>query len=473
MRGLALRAVRALRLPALALATVAIGYLAWIGADGTLAGFRGPTLPSADTTALGDRVLVLSPHPDDETLAAGGLVRESLLAHRHVMVVVVTCGDGFKRIVRAYASPTSTVPAYVRLGEVRAAETRRATQSLGLPSADLTFLGYPDGSLAPLWSGDWDPADPHTGKNGETKVPYDFALRPGAAYAGSSVASDLASILTSFAPTAVVYPDANDANPDHWAVNAFTEFALDLARFRGARYTYLVHRGHFPFPWSYVPQAWLRPPRTLQGIGTTWLSYALSAETENAKEQAVFAYSSQRKAMEPFLASFVRRNELFATSRETTWTSIGDTRSLDASVMPGVAVHDPAADTLMRAVDGGGDIREVAIVRAPDGVWLGLRTQGTIAPGMAYRICGRLLHDDGTTARVDVEVRRGKSSSLQLGSDDVLGSGALPSRVKGGRIWIRTPASLFAGTRECMLAAESYQGGTVLDRTAWRSVALR
>ncbi|HEY3318563.1 MAG TPA: PIG-L family deacetylase [Coriobacteriia bacterium] len=472
MRGLALRAAKALRLPLLALATVAVGYLAWMGLDGSISGFEKQRLPGLPEGSLGERILVVSPHPDDETLAAGGLIRQSLLRHRRVLVVVVTCGDGFRRIAGAYRTASGTVPPYLRLGEVRAAESREAMRRLGLPGEDLVFLGYPDGSMAKLWSADWG-GSATKGTNGRESVPYPFAYRPGAPYRGSSVAADLTSIVASFAPTAVVFPDAEDSNSDHWAVDAFVQDVLGRARFRGARYTYLVHRGHFPFPWADLPEAWLEPPRKLLHLGIEWLSYPLTRQTEQEKDRAVDAYRSQQRAMEPFLASFVRRNELFARPSAPVAAVTGTRASLDASAMPGVIVSDPSADTLLRTVDAGADLRRVALVREPGAIWLGLEANAALAPGITYRLSARLLREDGSTARLDLEIRGRKVRALLVGRDSLDPHGDVESHAKGARTWIRIPASLFEGVSTAMLSAESYQGGMLLDRTAVRSVLLR
>ncbi len=43
----------------------------------------------------GERLLVVAPHPDDETLGAGGLIQRVLENHGQVRVVLITAGDGF------------------------------------------------------------------------------------------------------------------------------------------------------------------------------------------------------------------------------------------------------------------------------------------------------------------------------------------------------------------------------------------
>ncbi len=42
------------------------------------------------------RLVVVAPHPDDETLAAGGLIQRVLHEGGTVRVVVLTPGDGFR-----------------------------------------------------------------------------------------------------------------------------------------------------------------------------------------------------------------------------------------------------------------------------------------------------------------------------------------------------------------------------------------
>ena len=74
---------------------------------------------------------VVAPHPDDETLAAGGLMFDLVQAGWDVSIVVVTDG-------------AASHPDVKDLAEVRADECRKALQTLGV-SRPPTFLGFPDG----------------------------------------------------------------------------------------------------------------------------------------------------------------------------------------------------------------------------------------------------------------------------------------------------------------------------------------
>jgi N-acetyl-1-D-myo-inositol-2-amino-2-deoxy-alpha-D-glucopyranoside deacetylase len=463
------------RLPLVAAATVLLFFLAWIGLRASMAGFEPDVLPRAADASLGARILVIAPHPDDETLACGGLIHQAVAGGRLVRVVLLTNGDGFRRIVGGYRvhGDHDASDAFVRLGTARAAEATAALGVLGVPASDVTFLGYPDGSLRDLLTSDWQDGVGLGAPNGCRAVPYPFALSPGSPYSGADLASDLAHVIADAAPTTVIYPDAEDENDDHRTTNAFVTLALDQAGFTGARYTYLVHRGHFPFPWSYVPAGRLAPPPVLYGAGGTWLSYHLDLVTPHVKEKALESYRSQRKAMEPFLAAFIRRNELLATYRPTSSApTTASAPSPDVARMPGVVVRDPARDSIGRLLNASADIREVALVRGTRTVWVGLRAQDDLAPGVTYRIGLRVLRHDRTVGRLDLDVS-GKTVRVADGdSATIAAAGKPPLTAHARTLWVSLPASVFSGAAECLLTGEARSGRTVFDRTAWRPVLL-
>jgi LmbE family N-acetylglucosaminyl deacetylase len=87
----------------------------------------------------GRRLMILAPHPDDETLGCGALIARARAAGDPVTVVVAT--DGRHSTRSAVLSPAA-------LARVRADELRLACRGLGVPAADLVILGWEDGSLA-------------------------------------------------------------------------------------------------------------------------------------------------------------------------------------------------------------------------------------------------------------------------------------------------------------------------------------
>lgn len=96
-------------------------------------------LPAADLASLrpapSGRVVVVAPHPDDETLGVGGIL--VLLAALGARVVVVAVTDG----------EASHPGRAGELRRVRAAERVEALRQLGLAGAEVHRLGLPDGGV--------------------------------------------------------------------------------------------------------------------------------------------------------------------------------------------------------------------------------------------------------------------------------------------------------------------------------------
>lgn len=80
--------------------------------------------------------VVLSPHPDDETLGAGGLIAATSAKGQRADVVVITDGAG--------SHPQSTAYPAQRLIALRQAEVEAAGALLGLEPDSVRHLGLPD-----------------------------------------------------------------------------------------------------------------------------------------------------------------------------------------------------------------------------------------------------------------------------------------------------------------------------------------
>jgi LmbE family N-acetylglucosaminyl deacetylase len=84
--------------------------------------------------------LVLAPHPDDETLAAGGFIAAQRSRGTEVVVVAVTDGE------MAYADASGTGDA--ELGELRSREQTEALARLGVCGDMIVRLRLPDSGVA-------------------------------------------------------------------------------------------------------------------------------------------------------------------------------------------------------------------------------------------------------------------------------------------------------------------------------------
>ena len=86
---------------------------------------------------LGGRpFVVVAPHPDDESLACGGLIADACRQGLKGKVIIVSDGVGSHPNSKAYPSD--------RLRSLREEEAKRAGAELGLKPADMLFLGLPD-----------------------------------------------------------------------------------------------------------------------------------------------------------------------------------------------------------------------------------------------------------------------------------------------------------------------------------------
>jgi LmbE family N-acetylglucosaminyl deacetylase len=296
-----------------------------------------PEVPDALTVRDGERLLVIAPHPDDETLGAGGLIQRVLARHGSVHVVLVTAGDGNVGGVVLETGLRQPPPAnFVAYGERRVAETRRALQALGASPDAVELLGFPDGGLMGLLSRNWPPAQPaRSATTGASDPPYPFAADPDIAYDGTDLRDELARVLDETRPTLIVLPDWLDRHPDHSASGVFTILAID--EWIGGRWprrepprvlTYLVHWPDWPPGWDAAApnpadaDHLLALPDTLPERPLDVATLALAPAEVAAKRAALAAHASQERAMATFLAAFIRHSEPFVVLDATEIRSV-------------------------------------------------------------------------------------------------------------------------------------------------------
>ena len=263
-----------------------------------------------------DRIVIVAPHPDDEILGTGGLIQQALAAGADVRIVYLTNGDHNQVAFKLYHGKLwLRAPQYLAYGEERRREAIAATELLGLPADHLTFLGYPDWCTLRIWRDCW--AANVTLRSDATRVnvvPYKDAFHYGNPYRGPSIAGDLAELLRLFRPTKMFVTHPADSNPDHRAASNFLRLAaLEVAAdgLHPAIYYYLVHFGHWSWPFHYHPELELEPPRQLLDDGE-WMHLRLSSAQTEAKYNAILANRTQTVIGEYFLVSFARANEVFA-----------------------------------------------------------------------------------------------------------------------------------------------------------------
>ncbi len=259
-----------------------------------------------------DHLLVVSPHPDDESLCCAGVMQQAIRSGASVAVVWVTSGDGFEvdamlveRVLRTRGTGLQS------LAKMRMAEARKAMSVLGVPPQHQYFLGYPDRGIGRLLL-DHESTPYRSRYTGASAVPYPDAVSPGAPYTGQSLMKDFASVLDREQPTLVLAASAEDTHPDHRGSGALAARAM-AARNQGDRVRYwIVHGGEgWPGPLGLHPT--LDQTVAPRGADMPWSAVSLAAGDIAVKESAILQYHSQFKVMARKLQSYVRRTELFST----------------------------------------------------------------------------------------------------------------------------------------------------------------
>lgn len=214
----------------------------------------GPhAVPSPDAPAGVDilprlhraRLLLVAPHPDDESLATGGLIQHAVRAGARVHVVQVTDGDNNPWPQRWLERRLHIGPAERRRwGRCRSDEMLEAMRQLGLDASSRWRLGWPD-----------------LGVTRQLQT------------ARSDAVERMADILRESAPDIVVMPSLGDCHPDHGACHVLVRLAMVHAGFRGACLVYQVHG-----------------PRPVAGQR---VALCLDAAMREGKRRAILAHATQ------------------------------------------------------------------------------------------------------------------------------------------------------------------------------------
>lgn len=159
------------------------------------------------------RVLVVAPHPDDETIATGLLIQQIRAAGGAVRILLLTAGDNnpwpqrwLERRWRIGAADRQ------RWGRRRYGELLEALRGLGLDESDLQFMGWPDMGL--------------TGQ----------LMR-----AAPESLLAIAGAIDAFRPDLMLAPALSDHHPDHGSAHVLVRLAMAGAAVPPRLLTYLVH----------------------------------------------------------------------------------------------------------------------------------------------------------------------------------------------------------------------------------------
>lgn len=165
--------------------------------------FPDSTTKSSSSTQLFEhgaleRILLIAVHPDDESLAAGGLLQRACAQNAAIRIIFVTDGENNpwpqRFLERRWHLDGA---ARLRWGARRRDEALNALYALGLNQFEVSFWHYPDQGLSAM-------------------------LLAGNPQLGARLALEI----RQWKPTLVVAPSRRDLHPDHNAIGASLFFAL-------------------------------------------------------------------------------------------------------------------------------------------------------------------------------------------------------------------------------------------------------
>ena len=207
-----------------------------------------------------DRLLYFAPHPDDETLAGGGLIQKAAAMGAQICVVFLTNGDRNPWPQRVMERKIFLdARARRRWGMRRQTEVRAALDTLvAAGSAEVHFIGWPDQGVTKL-----------------LMTADEVAL------------NEIVNFTRAWKPTQIFTPAAEDTHPDHSSFFVLLQLALDRLHALGYEtrptLSYLVHYPKAPIH---------RELRSLR----------LNAQEKALKAEAIQMHETQMLSRKRFLA---------------------------------------------------------------------------------------------------------------------------------------------------------------------------
>ena len=441
-----------------------------------------------------DRVLVVAPHCDDETLGPGGFVFDAARRGVTVYVAVMTNGDGFTLGARReFLSLRTNSARLIEFGYLRQRESLEALGALGVPEENVFFLGYPDRGLAAMWHDHWEEEHPYVSRYTRVSAsPYVNSYRTDTSYCGEEVVRVLQDIIVRTEPTIILTSAPVDGHADHWATYNFVMYACEDLRERNLLPSgqprilwYVVHRGEWPYPKGLRPNMELWLPRGLGIDSVRWLSYPLSEEAGPAKSSAIRKYRSQMLIMARYLLSFARTTELFAeATREPVPEMVSPGPVIDGRLRDWAALTaaqmapEPVNDCLLRQFGGAGDFTGMMVARDETDLYIGLRVRRAASKEVVLRVH---LHPVGRRGRVgpegdvDLAFRPGRPGAVSVRSPAAGGRrdlSGINAASRGTEIEMMIPLRLLGNPRTLFVAVESRFRGIMIDQTMWRVLDL-
>lgn len=430
-------------------------------------------MDTTEAPGKGEKVLIFSPHNDDEVLGAGEFIKHTLKNGGEVKVVLMTNGDGFKEALQFdYFTLNPKPNDYINFGYTRQKESIYALKKLGLSEKNIVFLGYPDGGLSALWGAYWDKTTPYTSQNTQSdKSPYTNSFTKENTYCGENVANDISKIIQDYKPTVIVYPHPNDRHPDHWSTNAFVKYALTYLNYNAKKeWLYLVHRGDWPTPMKKETKMYLVPPSKLIGTDTKWYAFNLNNHDINEKTQAIQMYKTQIKTLGPLLAGFERKNELLGIYNNFKMP-VSNINSVEIETNDSnKVIKDPLNDKLHLAISKSADISGVYIEKSTNNtLTIALEVNDEIDKNISYDL-NLIFFNKRNVSKLNLEVKNNKIYSKKVSNVSIMNTEGIKLNIKGNIILFNISKKITGNFNNMFINSSTSIDSRLMDKTAWRMI---
>ena len=247
-----------------------------------------------------ERILVLAPHPDDEILAAGGVIATSQKSHPSTKfrVAIATNGDASYATAFIHGSHTFSKQHFRDMAAIRQQESLDALFFLGVSLAQVRFWGFPDRGLSPIWQRYWDTHQPYRSPTTGFDRSEQALNSSVTEYGGMSFLRLIQDELASFQPTTIILPHPQDAHSDHRVLAKFALLAAGIY--------YGQHQQMSPKLLAYIMwtgnKFWLTGARShdvtskivsKNSLQVKWQKLLMSPDIQSKKALALECYRSQ------------------------------------------------------------------------------------------------------------------------------------------------------------------------------------
>lgn len=418
---------------------------------------------------IGDRIIAVVPHPDDEAIANAGIIQKAIKLKKNILLIVVTSGEAYKKAaIRYYKKARLTPEDYYNFGLKRQKETLNAMELLGLKQDNIIFLGFSDGTMRFLWSQNWDKNFPKISSTTKvSSVPYDTAYRKGMPYTGQSVVEVLSEIIEKFNPTDIYYPIADDMHPDHWAVHNFVKYTILSKNLRLKEHQFLVHHPEWPVPWSSDIKKAMLPPSDMKNSNITWESFALDKDEALKKHAAILKYKTQTEIMRPFLMGFVRKTELFGKKSIIAVPTLNKIPDLENFTNQNPLLKIYAGGVLEEEIYKSAALTKFSAFKFQDILYLGIESAKPISKKVLYRFEMRLFYNDGSIKRIDLGIINGVLNQYKFSENSLTTSYSDKPLIYKNKMWVPARIPNIENVEHIFLGVDSMYKNKFIDKIPW------